>query len=244
MNEKTLFLAWQDAQKRAWFPVGRLDVFPDLYRFRYIYGAERARKDAGFEPIVDFPDLHRPYDSERLFPLFQNRLLTAGRSDLHHYLEMLDLPDGAEPFEILGVAGGGRATDNFEVFPKIEKEMDGAFRCRFFLHGWRHVNEAARDRLKSLKSGEKLYVCIELTNPETQFAVQIQTEDYHMIGWAPRYLVDDLMLAITSSAGKYEAKVIRVNPMPAPSKQRVLIELRGNWPEYEPMSGRDYQILS
>jgi hypothetical protein len=39
-------------------------------------------------------------------------------------------------------------------------------------------------------------VTVELTNPETTTAVQIQTEDYQMLGWAPRYLVHDLVHAM------------------------------------------------
>ena len=34
---------------------------------------------------------------------------------------------------------------------------------------------------------------------------------------------------------------MEVNPQPAPSKQRVLIEMQGKWDDYEPMSGPDYQ---
>jgi len=245
MNKKTLFLAWQDrGPSRAWFPVGRLDVLPDRYRFRYIQGAERAHKGAGFEPVIDFPDLHGNYESDKLFALFQNRILTPGRQDFREYMRMLDLPDNAEPVEILEVGGGQRATDSFEVFPKIEKGPDDAFRCRFFLHGWSHVNSAAQNRLDALTAGEKLYVSIELTNPVTQFAVQIQTVDYLMIGWAPRYLVADLVAAIAKTSWRSEANVVRINPIPAPSKQRVLIEFRGNWPDYEPMSGPDFQPLA
>jgi hypothetical protein len=198
----------------------------DHFRFRYIGGAERARKSARFEAMVDFPDLHGDYESSKLFALFQNRVLTPGRGDFHEYVKMLDLPDNAEPVEILEVGGGRRATDSFEVFPKIEKGPDGAFRCRFFLHGWRHVNSAAQKRLNSLEAGEKLYVSIELTNPATQFAVQIQTLDYHMIGWAPRYLVTDLVAAIAQKIGHYEANVVRVNPMPARELTGLPIVLR------------------
>lgn len=244
MKEKTLYLAWQDHGKsRAWFPVGRLDVSPERYRFRYIRGAERAHKEAAFEPVVDFPDLRRNYESQKLFALFQNRILAPGRRDFHEYMQMLDLPDTAEPVEVLEVGGGRRATDSFEVFPKIEKGPDDAFLCRFFLHGWRHVNEPAQHRLEMLEPGETLYVAIELTNPATQFAVQIQTVDYYMIGWAPRYLVQDLVASIAQASGRYEANVVRINPMPAPSKQRVLIEFRGNWPGYEPMTSPDFEPL-
>jgi hypothetical protein len=198
----------------------------------------------GFEPLVDFPDFRQRYEASDLFPLFQNRVLAPGRRDFHEYLRMLDLPDRADPIEILSVDGGYRATDSFEVFPKIERREDGAFGCRFFLHGWRHVCEDAQRRMLSLKADDKLFVAIELTNPATQLAVQIQTEDYHMIGWAPRYLVHDLMGAIAKAPGDYKARVVQVNPVPAPSKQRLLVELCGHWPDYEPMTSDDFLPLT
>ena len=247
MTEKTLFLAWQDKRTmREWFPVGRLDVLPDkgAYRFRYIKGAKRAHDRAGFDALMDFPDLERTYESSWLFPLFMNRIIPAGRKDFPDYLRMLDLPDASEPAEILEVDGGYRATDSFEVFPRIERAADGAFCSRFFLHGWRHVSPDAKRRIDSLQSGESLYVTIELTNPETRLAVQIQTQDYYMIGWAPRYLVGDLVHAIAQSPAEYSAKVVRVNPAPAPSKQRLLVELRGRWADYEPMTKGDFELLA
>ncbi|MGH9890981.1 MAG: DNA-binding protein, partial [bacterium] len=134
MTDKTLFLAWQDKRlTREWFPVGRLDVLADreAYRFRYIKGAERARDRAGFDGLMDFPQWERTYESSVLFPLFMNRIIPAGRRDFPEYLRMLDLPEGSEPVEILEVDGGYRATDSFEVFPKIERAMDGSFRSRF-----------------------------------------------------------------------------------------------------------------
>ena len=246
MNNRTLFLAWQDkAKTRRWFPVGRLDVRrPEtLYRFRYVKGAKEAQDELGFKPLVDFPDFYRNYESSELFPLFQNRVLTPGRRDFHEYLELLDLPDQADPIEILSVGGGYRATDSFEVFPKIVRRSDGSFRCRFFLHGWRHVNADSLQRLEQIKAGEKLYAAIELTNPAMHLAVQIQTTDYHVIGWAPRYLVGDLVRAIVKAPGDYEALVVRVNPVPAPSQQRLLVELRGHWPDYEPMTREEFEPL-
>ena len=149
----------------------------------------------------------------------------------------------AYPIEILSANGGQRSTDTFEVFPELTKDADGSFVCRFFLHGWRHVSEPAQERLNCLTDGEELYVALELTNPLTEMAVQIQTTDYQMIGWAPRYLVNDLTKAVSESPGRYEAQVVRVNPQPAPSRQRVLIEMRSYWNEYQPMTGPDFQPL-
>ena len=56
-----------------------------------------------------------------------------------------------------------------------------------------------------------------------------------------RNLVHDLTRAMTERPRDYEAKVVRINPQPAPSKQRVLIEMRGRWDGYEPMDGSDYK---
>ena len=134
-------------------------------------------------------------------------------------------------------------TDAYEVFPKIVKDDDGSFACRFFLHGWRHVSQPAQERLAGLKPEEELYVTLELTNPATGFAVQLQTTDYHVIGWTPRYLVDDLVEAMADSPGQYDTQVVRINPLPAPSKQRVLIEMRGRWDTHEPMAGEDFVPL-
>ena len=225
--------------------MGRLDADIDrpLYRFRYIRGAKRAQAEAGFPELLEFPNLEKRYDSPRLFPLFQNRVINRARPDLAEYLSYLDLGEGADPIEILSASGGSRVTDAYEVFPKLEKDEDGSFVCRFLLQGWRHVNETAQKRIKHLDAGEQLYVTLELTTPETGFVVQIQTVDYHMIGWAPRYLVEDLVKAMAESPWNYRARVVRVNPLPAPSKQRVLIEMSGRWDEHEPMTSEDFDPL-
>lgn len=246
MSEKTLFLAWQDKREesRLWFPIGRLDanVERSLFRFRYTGGAKRAQQEAGFPPLIEFPELEQDYQSSELFPLFSNRVIAPGRLDRAGYLANLDLPENANPFEILSVNGGTRVTDAYEVFPKLVKHSDGRFNCRFFLHGWRHVNPSAQDRIGRLKAGEDLYVTLELTNPATVLAVQIQTADYHMIGWTPRYLVTDLTAAMAETAN-YSAHVVRINPQPAPSKQRVLVEMRGRWNKHEPMTSEDFMPL-
>ena len=245
MSARAMFLAWQDDRNRQWFPVGRLDADFEHsnFRFRYTGGAERAQQEVGFPLVLDFPSLRQDYRSSEFFPLFKNRVMARGRPDFAEYLKTLDLGEQADPVEIMSVDGGYRVTDAFEVFPKIEKGADGGFRCRFFLHGWRYVNLTAQERFKGLRPDERLYVTLELTNPVAGLAVQLQTLDYHVIGWAPRYLVKDLMMAMAESPGTYAAHVVRVNPLPAPSRQRLLIELTGNWGPHEPMTDRDFEPL-
>ena len=81
MRPTTLFLAWQDKRERRWFPVGRLDADGgrSQYVFRYTHGAGIAKRDSGFAPLYDFPRLEDVYESRRLFPLFENRVMNRGR---------------------------------------------------------------------------------------------------------------------------------------------------------------------
>lgn len=248
-GQRTVFLAWEDKSLTGqWFPVGRLDALADSdeYRFRYIGGAKRAREEVDFPLLPDFPDIEGNYRSRRIFPTFRNRVMSSKRPDFGEYMRILGLPEdpAPDPIEILTVSGGRKVTDFYEVFPKIVKREDSGFTCRFFLHGLRYVNPAARERVDSLQEGETLYAALELTNPATGLAVQIQTEDYHMIGWSPRYLVDDLAKAMAESPHDYRARVAQVNPDPTLVNHRLLVEMDGVWDKHEPMSGEDYEPLA
>ncbi len=246
MTEQTLFIAWQDqGTSRSWFPIGRLDADPKhpRYRFRYVRGARNAEQEAGFPPLEDFPSFEDDYRAGELFPLFKNRVMSRGRPDFIDHLRQLNLGETADPIEILSVGGGTRATDSFEVFPKLERQPDGSFLCRFFLHGWRYLSDTSQKRMMGLTPDEPLHLALELTNPVGPLAVQLQTSDYVMIGWAPRYLVPDLARTIAETRGAYSAHVVQLNPAPAPSKQRLLVELRGPWPSHEPMMKGEFEPL-
>ncbi|MCF6312380.1 MAG: HIRAN domain-containing protein [Verrucomicrobiales bacterium] len=238
---KSLFLAWQAPERsprsRAWFPVGRLDVENGVssdekhYRFRYTGGALSAQKEVGFNPLISFPEFEKDYHAEKLFPLFKNRVLSEKRSDFPEYIDWLDLtPEEADPISILAVSGGDRVTDNLEVFPKIVPNKDGSFNLRFFLHGLRHLGDAAVERARELKVGEELRIMIELNNPKTRLAIPILTDDYQMLGWAPRYLVEDLLTCVPS-APEITARVAKVNYDHAPLNQSILIDYSGQAPD-------------
>ena len=246
MAEKTIFLAWQEREaSRRWFPVGRLDADMDgeRFRFRYIGGARRAEREVGFPTLAAFPNMNADYMSTRLFTMFKNRVMWNSRPDFANYVHSLALAEDSDPLDMLAVSGGSLVTDYYEVFPLLAKKSDGSFTCRFFLHGGKHVPQPAQNRLSRLTADEDLYLALELTNPLGERAVQIQTTDYHMIGWSPRYLGHDLSVALAGPQGSCKARVVQINPMPAPSEQRVLIELSGNLGDHEPMSGPDFQPL-
>ncbi len=242
----TVFLAWQTpTETRAWYPIGRLEHHPEdeLFRFGYTGGATRAREQAGLKPLDSFPNFETIYEDRNLFPFFQNRLLSKKRPDYKEYMSLLDLPLDSDPLDILSVSGGIRATDNLEIFPEIRRGMDGRFHCRFFLHGWRYVNEIARERINHLKLDEKLRVSIELNNPSTQLAIQVMTEDYVMLGWSPRYLVGDLINVVNEANSEIRARVAKVNASSGNLQQKVLIELTGKWPSQNPFDNEDFKFI-
>ena len=242
---KSLYLAWQAPRQRSWFPIGRLDADTHAHRyvFNYTKGALHAQQEGGFQALPAFPDLQRSYESAELFPLFQNRVLDRSRKDFAEYLQSLGLTE-PDPIEILALTGGERETDNLEVFPRIQKQPDGRFKCRFFVHGLRYIPKSAAERGLQLQVGERLGVSIELTNPKTRLAIQLTSADYHFVGWTPHYLVKDLLRVISDGPAEIEAHVLRVNRDAVPANRRVLVEFKGRFPnDVEPMSSESFHLI-
>ena len=90
------------------------------------------------------------------------------------------------------------------------------------MHGSRYTPASAQAALKELKTNDELRVALELNNPATRQALQLQSEDYHVLGWAPRYLLDDLEQAIEASPDAVKGRVVRINPPPAPANQPMI----------------------
>jgi hypothetical protein len=252
---KSLYLAWQapanSERSKAWFPVGRLDA--DLNgaevsscRFRYTGGAKRAQQEVGFEPLISFPEFNQDYHSGKLFPLFNNRVLSSKRADFEEFIDWLGLTrEEADPISILSVSGGLRVTDKLQTFPKVETDDKGNFQLRFFAHGLRYLNKGAQEKATQLQAGEKLRIMVEVNNPATRLAVTLHSDDYTMIGWAPRYLVEDLVRCIPN-APEIEATVVKVNHGHAPLNQSILVEYSGkashdhilmSSPDFSPWTG-------
>lgn len=252
---KSLYLAWQapenSPQSKAWYPIGRLDAESEgndvvSCRFRYTGGALKAREDVGFEPLMSFPEFEKDYTSKKLFPLFQNRVISPKRADYPEYISWLGLrPDEADPISILSVSGGARVTDRLHTIPRVDQKPDGSFKLRFFVHGLRHLPEYSQQRAKNLKPGDQLSVMVEVNNPATRLAVCLLTggDEYTMVGWAPRYLVGDLIKCIPE-APEIKATVVKVNEAHAPINQSLLVEYSGRAPKnHHLMSSPDFSPL-
>ena len=235
----TIYLAWQDWRSRRWFPVGRLvrdESESCKYEFSYTEGARQAKESAGFVVIPGFPSLDRQYQADELFPAFMDRTMNSNRPDRAEYLSELGLDvEERDALIELSVSGGRSLSDSFEVFPEIEPDREGRFETRFVLHGLRHLNKHAVERSESLRVGEPLRLSFELNNPATSHAILVMTDDYYMLGWLPRYLVDCMHRDGAWLVEDVEVSVAKVNPF-APLSNRLLVDFSGRLPKgFNPM---------
>ncbi|MFY0574558.1 hypothetical protein ACN28S_09535 [Cystobacter fuscus] len=255
-----IYLAWQDSlHSRRWFVVGRLRRLPDgLYEFIYTRGYEEARRSASMQPILGFMEPERRYLSDKLFPLFQNRLMSSNREEYAAYIERLGLrrdPESPpEPLQILARSGGRRATDSFEVFPaplryRTEKGVQ-SYLVRFFVHGIRYVPFDSQLRASKCELDERLLLLSDWQNEFDVNSMMLRTEnDNHLLGWVPRYYCADIS-GLRERRSSIDVRVERVNPLSSPTQQRLLCQLTAPWPddfrafsspEYEPLVDSDYE---
>ncbi|MBE9198508.1 MULTISPECIES: HIRAN domain-containing protein [unclassified Nodularia (in: cyanobacteria)] len=242
---KRLFLAWQDPNTRAWFPIGRLNFDGKQYQFVYTQGALAAQAQYGFPGLLSFPDLNKVYTSMELFPLFCNRLKRHSRPDYKNYIEWLNIPEGEDdPISILSRSGGRKATDNFEVFPDPQPDANNLYHIHFFAHGLRHLPTCATERINQLQPWELLYLAHEFQNPYDQKALLLCTEDHHIVGYCPRYIVDDVFQLKNKNPELVKVQVERVNPAPTPLQLRLLCSMTAEWHEdFHPFSSQEYQQI-
>lgn len=242
-----LFLAWQDARSRRWYPVGVLTQESGIFCFAYVEGALEAKRRAGFVPLAGFPDFRRVYESAELFPVFHNRVMPASRPDYGLYLEWLGLPaSGAWPMVILERSGGSRVTDSLEVFGIPEVPADGRFRSGFFVRGLRHISPEAVKSANDLQAGTVLLARREPENPDDPRAVSVSLVDGEQrLGYLPRFLAHEVAKIWELTGDAPLVRVARTNAPPAPARFRVYCELEMRWPAgYEPLQDPEYRPLA
>jgi len=239
---KKLFLAWQDPENRRWYTVGQLTEDDGMFRFLYTKGAKRSKN---FIPFGRMQNLETEYVSKDLFPLFSNRILSKSRPEYAELVEWLNLDENKDnTFEMLSLTAGLRGTDSLEIFQCPEPDQAGYFDISFFCHGLRHLPKETLSRVNTLATGEKLYVMQDIQNPFDTFALSLRTGDpATMVGYCPRYLIEDFGLYIKENPNAVEFQVYKVN-VDAPAQLRLMCKMRAPWVDkYQPCSGDQYRPL-
>ena len=243
----TLFVASRSREpdNARWEPVGRLEHDQGIYRFSYTRGAQTL---PGFSPLFGMDDWTAVYESDELFPIFKNRLLTERRAEYEAYLNWsgFDAVNPPDPVALLGVTEGIRTTDSIELFPCPTPDANGMFSNKFFMHGLRYMPDAAKERVAALREGEALFLMPDLCNTNDPYAVALRTDhDRFMVGYVPRYLGRDLTRLFSRCSPEHmHVFVDRVN-IDAPLQQRLLCRMEACWPDgFTPCSDDAFQSLA
>lgn len=238
-----LFVAWRsETPNPVWGPVGRLSYVDGVYQFCYTHGAKTL---PGFVPFSGMENLDRVYESRKLFPLFENRLLPKNRPEYKTYLEWsgFDPDDPPEPLVLLGRTEGRKQTDSVEVFPQPTPDSHGCFVNYFFAHGVRYHLPNAGPILDDLQPGDRLDLRPQPLNPADPNAVAVFSSGTPL-GYVPKYLAADVKRLIEECPEPtVRLTVERVNA-DAPTQQRLLCRLNACWPPaFQPCQGESYQPL-
>ncbi len=248
MKEEKLYIAWQDPWSRRWWPVGLLarDKY-NIFRFSYTKGAQTLNEREHLELFANMNDLFTIYQSDELFPLFSNRLLPRGRPEYKKYLEWMDIKDDVDnaSFTMLALTEGVRGTDTLEVFRCPEKNKQGKYDVRFFIHGIRYLAGPDMERINELKEKEKLFLMLDFQNEFDYWAIALRTEDpLSIVGYCPRYFTEDIYKLLAScEPSDIVVTVHRVNT-DAPQQYKLLCRVVAPWPDgFQPCSGEEYKPI-
>jgi hypothetical protein len=237
VTETELLVVWQQPSTRAMIPVGILRFDGETYTFEYLPHVARV---ADFRPLLGFRDLTKRYESEELFPLFQERVMDPTRPDFVRVLDELSLdPASATPWEQLVRSGGSSEGDTLQVTP-FPRETEEGWTCTALVAGVRYLAKKtvetrdgqthlySEDELEALLGGlvpgQPLRVLAEVGNDYNTDAQLFFTENGEPIGYVPDWLAK-LTAPCLHDGTSVRAVVDRVNGLSAGWHLRVLVTL-------------------
>lgn len=223
---KHLYVAWQDVETREWIPVAMLNEIEEGYSLQYTRGARRFKSFSG---LGRMGELEKVYYSKTLFPFFQNRVISKSRPEYKNYLNWLGLNEiTGDPFSVLSLTRGVRATDSFELIP-APHQQGSKLVLDFFPRGLRHMPPGTIETISSLSPGTRLYLLKDIQNPIDANALLLRSDAPNLaIGYVAKYYCSGLNNLLTSSADEVIVEVKQVNAE-APLDMRLLCTLTAPW---------------
>ena len=217
-------VAWRNRVQRTIHDVAVLDVDRDssTFRFQYLDSIESVPE---FRPFIGFPDLHRVYESPRLWPFFDLRVMDRKRPDYPKYVSWLGLTEDADRVDILSRSGGEQKGDTVSLVEAPRVAADGATAATFLVRGTSyavHSNDSA-DTANRLRSGDQLTVVDDEANEANPDALLL-TVAGDPIGWIPDLLIEYARQVVKSGG---TVTVLQNNGVDAPWHMRFLVRLAG-----------------
>lgn len=237
-----LFLAWQSSIDHSWHVIGRLDQTEKRYRFVYTQGVMSART---FLPLLGLSDINKIYESEQLFPIFANRLLSRTRPEFSDFVRWLEL-DGktVTAMEMLARSEAIKVTDTFQVFPDVRSDEYGNCEVIFFAHQIPQFQDV-EVLSQHVQVGDALKLHVVNQNHRGENAVALCRRDSSVIvGYLPRYLAVGFSELLDKRPGSLSIKIKQIN-QDAPRVYQILCSLsyRDGIGNRSIFNGTDFQPL-
>lgn len=215
-------IAWRNRVRRSIHDVAVLDVDGDTFRFQYVDSVESVE---GFRPFIGFPDLDRVYESTRLWPFFDLRVMDRKRPDYAQYVRWLGLPSDANRLDILSRSGGEQKGDTVSIVESPRVAVDGATATEFLVRGASYAVRSydSSSAANNLQPGDALGVIDDSTNEANPDALLLTAADLP-IGWIPDLLIE-YGREVVGSGGT--VTVLQNNGSDAPWHMRLLVRLAG-----------------
>lgn len=103
------------------------------------------------------------------------------RQDYFHLLELNNLKNDSDEFEILTTTSGRLVSDNYEFIQPIRLE-ENRFLVAFYVRGWRHWNNLD----KGIHNLKDVYLEVDPSNQQDENAVAVK-ENGCTIGFIPAF---------------------------------------------------------
>jgi len=192
-------------------------------------------------------DLEQVYESEELFPLFANRLLSRSRPDYEEFLTWggFDPSSTPDPISILGVHGRTTANGLHRGVP-LSNPGRGRMLSQQVLPAWNAMDAgAAIERIGRLQVDEPLLAMLDICNPHDHNAVAVRTvEERTLIGYVPRYLANDVRKNSRRLQRRFTGCVRRTAQQGRATPTTVALPIRACWPaEFKPCSDVSFQPI-
>lgn len=236
-----LILAWRNPENRRWTPVGNLSYKDKLYYFNYTNGV----KGTKFQTFGQMNSLNTTYVSEKLFPIFENRLLSKSRPEYNDFLNWLgvDNINTDDRLMELSRSRGIRATDELQLFPIPEKNNNNSYEVLFFSHGISHISEHYIQRLSKLNINDTLPIMKDVQNEVDPLALSLraQGDPAELLGYCPAFFVKDFNKLMEINGNKNVHVTVEKINSTAPLQLKLLCKLTTKWPSnFKPFSGKDF----
>ncbi len=244
-TETRLYVTWRHPEGRI-HPVGLLTQWvsngSESYRFVYLKDSESVD---GFTYLPGLPNLHRVYESPKLFPVFRNRQMSRRRPDYRTFVSKLGLGIDRHPFEVMARNEGRKLTDRIEVFAPPNRTDDAKLTTSFFARGIRHV-EGASEAVEAMLPGDLLTLVDDLENEMNPRAIRVATPEHKPVGWVPEYLLNTVHeLRERAAESVISITAEHVNPPDVAPSMRLICRLTAPWPDgYVPLSGPEFQPIA